>query len=538
MNLDVLCLTDSLSSYLTFPHINQATRDIGAKLIAEIELQENLIRSMEGAVLEFLAEVRQSIVSSDTRLRVLCNVNNPVVRIPDDVLSCIMEEARAAVRPSERVEVTLSHVCSRWRRTAISTSSLWTRVGPNSCQMMEAYLDRAKGQLIDIDLELGSLMDITNWEAKLATEQILARIANCSLRFRSLTIISLDTPFTPRSPHPIPFLKDVSSVPNLQSLKLILEPPTTSKEYFVPSKHPRLFHDGAPNLTQLHFQTTNMELIWFLPSLENLTSLTIGSLERPYPILPRPTIPMRVILSLPKLKQLALIDDAPSRRPACYEFGQNVPVASLWSSRLRSLRVPLRFLPDMFNKFPLEILEETTHLFVDVVYQPERPPLIDLTHCYLPQQPTRPMLPKLTQLTLCFEQKGIVDFPLPIAIVHLLCQLSPGITNLVLLKRACELLDPTVPWRMWPNLENVYFDIKGYYRNPSSRRTNFIKGLACLLVELARWRREQGSLTFGTQVKKKSFKYLKESGVPPQFWGNFQVVSGPTLPDGDIFWLS
>ena len=508
----------------------------------EIELKEDILRTTEAKFLNILEGLRRSVASSDAKLRVICNANNPALRISDDVLSYIMEEAWAT-SPSGHVEITLSHVCSRWRRASLSTPSLWTRIGAKGTSgwsKMEEYLNRAKGHLIDVEIELDET-DPSEQDLD-AIEHLLTRLASRSQRWRSLKISSHDQPFTPRNPHPIPFLKNIEAVANLKSLKLILDPPLASKHHFVPSRHASLFHNGAPNLTKLHFQTTNMDLLWFLPPLHNLTSLTIGSLagrNLSEGFNPHPSIPIRHFLSLPKLRQFALLDDGYCSRLPCFDFGSGLTEsAPAWSSRLRSLRVPLRFLPHFFSDLPWKVVEETTHLFVDIVYSPtSRPALLDLTQTHLQTQQTQPLLPHLTQLTLCFEYKGKVEGPLPRPILGLLGQLTPRIAHLVLLERSCELLDTTADWRMWPKLQTVYFDIAGYCERPSARQTNFVQELAFRLIELEKWRCERGFANFCVKAKAKSCFYLVESNVQSPLWRFFRHVAGPTLPAGDILWL-
>ncbi|VDB93461.1 unnamed protein product [Peniophora sp. CBMAI 1063] len=66
---------------------------------------------------------------------------------PDAAKSAFTGERRAKAWSWTAV----THVCRRWRRTAISTPSLWTRLSPDMRPPWEVFLDRAKDAPLKID---------------------------------------------------------------------------------------------------------------------------------------------------------------------------------------------------------------------------------------------------------------------------------------------------------------------------------------------------------------------------------------------------
>lgn len=531
-----------------FAHAGPATRGPGEIIADEIKRMDDVLQRSEAAFSDILDGFRRSIRCSEVRLGALYNATNPLLGLPDEVLALIMKEAQsicAATGRTRRVEVDSSHVCRRLRHAALSTSTLWTRISAvdlGAPNRLEAYLTRSNGRLLDVDLTISESFK----GSSASFWPIMMKIVSHAALWRSFRF-SYHHPHSLRwlCPvggwyHPVPFLKDILQVPSLQLLDLYLNCPDIPYS-ISPAKDPHpIFQQWAPNLSTVVLKTWKFNQLWLLPTHCNLTSLTIGSTviqqSQDYDHSQQAPIPIVQLLSLPTLRQFALIDGTSnSLYPPRWDM--TLPLHSSTAApqycRLRSLRIPVHLLPYLFL-LPRQVFEEMMHLFVDVLEIHEHffPTLQEALNTYVCD-----IFPKLEYLTLCCDPDEEATFSREES--HLLMRMTSGISHLAIICHGHEMVDGLLDRNLdnslrWPDLVDVF--IGHVNTEPEDEEIHD-------LIQWCVWRRQLRS-AFSLKItewyidhvfSQDSFRYAEELVIKP---GILREVDGPDLPDVDKIWIS
>ena len=199
------------------------------------------------------------------------------------------------------MEVSLSHVCQRWRDVAISNPSLWSRIEARADPALvdrvkprlEGYLSRSKSRLIDVLLfatvdSNGDPCEDYQWG-----EKLFKVVVRHSERWRSFT---LHIPYVYSrdgwsGEDLVAILRNVS-VPQLQVLDVYVDRPDDLSG----KDGPQIFLQTAPRLSKLNIVA--MGAFWHFLSMDTITTLTVQAYNAPIPFLQ--------FLSLPQLRHLVI----------------------------------------------------------------------------------------------------------------------------------------------------------------------------------------------------------------------------------------
>ncbi|CAE6475573.1 unnamed protein product [Rhizoctonia solani] len=146
----------------------------------------------------------------------------PINDLPDDLLTCIFDQVLKIIPtpggPASRrnaewqrfmgYPILVSHVCSRWRRIMIYSSTFWCRIyiypqlfnRPKCVTLLETYLNRAGQNLLDIlifDSPHSSHPNIVDW---VFNDLFLTFLGTTVPRAKYLTLKSENGLFTPGHP--------------------------------------------------------------------------------------------------------------------------------------------------------------------------------------------------------------------------------------------------------------------------------------------------------------------------------------------------
>lgn len=102
-----------------------------------------IFASLERRSHPWFAEEEDAIICQLHKIRISKNDYLPVNRLPNELLLEVFAFVQLKAFPSSRW-VIITHVCFRWRATALASQKLWSRIGPWSSSMISACLQRAK----------------------------------------------------------------------------------------------------------------------------------------------------------------------------------------------------------------------------------------------------------------------------------------------------------------------------------------------------------------------------------------------------------
>ncbi|KAG2035741.1 hypothetical protein BDR03DRAFT_507033 [Suillus americanus] len=124
---------------------------------AHLERKEIELVSQIKALSESLVSVRSTLSTLRVRASECAKRISPAARLPDETLLAIFEEAVLSqdVRSQARVESAISRVSHRWRRIALHTPRLWTRVcvTPDTDERdMQLHLLRSAALPLDVEV--------------------------------------------------------------------------------------------------------------------------------------------------------------------------------------------------------------------------------------------------------------------------------------------------------------------------------------------------------------------------------------------------
>ena len=466
-------------SYFKYSHLTTSQKVAGAGIVQEIEEIEFSLAKARAQYEEICARLQNSINASEARLGQVFNESHPMLHLPNEILSRIMEEACSG--PSKRVmsldhvrtEILLSHVCQRWRAVAVATPALWTKiVGPDKgdykTARLEAYLSRSKGCLIDVRINVSLVAErnpAENW-----CQEFLMIVASHSERWRSFTLRTRYEYFGELwTGEDLVSTLENASVPQLQLVDVVADRPSIGSR-----TNPQIFLQGTPRLSTLKLSVTDR--YWPLVPMHTITTLTIHSGLAPIPIIQ--------LLSLSKLRHLEVVrNESPTYYPIEFDLinegGENQDGPDV-VSELISLRIPSCDLPSLFD-IPDSLqgaFQTVKHLFVTIHHKGDSGttdsdsnvsddewdewPLdlqeqLESTHC--------DMFPSLEHLIV---NTTLTEYDPTLPPHPSLCRLTCNISKLTIIRGYLDLFedeDEDVPVEeydngksIWPRLSEVHFE--------------------------------------------------------------------------------
>ncbi|KAF7986269.1 hypothetical protein HWV62_35188 [Athelia sp. TMB] len=225
---------------------------------------------------------------------VLHNLNAATSNLPDESLAMIFE---AGAFPEsgfrQHLGVLVSHVSSRWRRVALATPRLWTRIAWQNSPEWKAraitFLQRSKLAPLDVTVLQSQPEDSTpNF-----FQSINSHLGHC----RSLCVEDAEGLAEA--------MKHLSNAAPLLS-SVNLGPGTKDHNVYI-VLHAPLFPSGAPHLKTAQLHSLDIDSLQFVqPAFKSITSLRLTSLWIDPPI-EEAYLPLRnALMALPSLHHLEL----------------------------------------------------------------------------------------------------------------------------------------------------------------------------------------------------------------------------------------
>ncbi|TEB39863.1 hypothetical protein FA13DRAFT_1724077 [Coprinellus micaceus] len=218
-------------------------------------------------------------------------------------------------------EFLVSHVCRHWRETAINTPDLWSSIyidQPHQWDRYEAYLERSKGQVLDLDINLET-------HSRLVLDLIIPKAE----QWRSL-VVEYDFWLHARE-----FLKqmaEVPSAPNLERLHMESYEDSTDIEIFEPLQYKDPFylpfHGNAPNLRFVKLMSVHIDWEGAIPMFQGLQELDLRFHTED--VLPSWKAFSSYLKNSPQLIQLGLHESGPKLPdPSALSLPPMTPAAGL-----------------------------------------------------------------------------------------------------------------------------------------------------------------------------------------------------------------
>ena len=261
--------------------------------------------------------IDDEINSSEESTRALKSRHNALAlisRLPPETLAAIFSVLPSSTWNMEWIRVT--HVCRRWRETALNHPRLWSYVNFTKLKPAAAAEILARAKMVPLHLEV----DLTTWKIlyPLAFEgQLEAHIS----RIRHLSITGALEPSLDRP---------VSSAPNLEFLTLLHRFYPYTSQVVIPIN---LFNCITPRLTSLELE--NCDISWKSHLLKGLRTLKILNPSK----VARPKLGdwLDALNEMPQLETLILQDAtplAPRSAPLMLEPSRTVTLPFLTRFRI------------------------------------------------------------------------------------------------------------------------------------------------------------------------------------------------------------
>ena len=250
-----------------------------------------------------------SLEESTRALRARRNELASISRLPPETLGSIFfflslskwrdaaEDLARGKIPGVMEWVCVTHVCRRWRETALNHPRFWSRINLTQLTPVGMHEILARTKIVPLHLEA----DVTKW----STEQIVAFKKQLETHVFHTRHLSISGECLPT------LLKQlVSSAPILESLSLSTKSPLLvssspdSPQAIIPDN---LFNHTTPNLTSLELEYCNIS--WLSPFLKGLRTLQILNLSTEA----RPKLEdwLNVLNEMPQLEELSLQSATP-----------------------------------------------------------------------------------------------------------------------------------------------------------------------------------------------------------------------------------
>ncbi|KAF8070737.1 hypothetical protein FPV67DRAFT_1040719 [Lyophyllum atratum] len=193
-----------------------------------------------------------------------------VNRLPPEILATIFTDLQPRRRSRYIIpfEVTMSHVCARWRDIALDTPLLWTMIdiySTDSLDYVSSYLKRSQSCPSHVRFDIWESDRHLDPAAAAAFMPLVDLVIQHIARWQTLLI------FTSHKSTTASILLKMADLapPLLQRLRIVDDDELISMDPIeVLSTNPRVFAGGAPSLVALHLNS-----LYCLPPLINVTTL-------------------------------------------------------------------------------------------------------------------------------------------------------------------------------------------------------------------------------------------------------------------------
>ncbi|TFK22654.1 hypothetical protein FA15DRAFT_671269 [Coprinopsis marcescibilis] len=320
---------------------------------------------------------------------------HPISRIPTELVELIFLSAvhitQEELWNDDKVpllEVTISHVCSRWRHVALRCRKLWksfangpSRIARNTVERFEIYAQRSGSEALQIRLRL---FDIFAYEPRhiIARKMVRKAIAHVE-RWQHVKIEMADKLSELREHRRLLHNREA---PFLEYIHLGFSPLYEESPLDLEDLEPQILTVGCPNLVHLNLDNAGAAIL--LPPLQHLTSLDLTVIGDGCMCIPWMTF--LVITKLP-LTLLSVMD--PAIMPPDDTWTEPVEMENLRHLRWKNIHIgPFRIgelepLKSLFQNLRAPTLEALTleHIDLSVIHQV--PPLPNLRTVYFIDSP-------------------------------------------------------------------------------------------------------------------------------------------------------
>ncbi|KAF7368740.1 hypothetical protein MVEN_00198900 [Mycena venus] len=295
-----------------------------------VDAQLQILRAREAdfqRILEDMQRLKDSVCSErqelEAKQRELHSERQPINWLPAELLIHVFITFTEADSDSHdptavyhRAPVVLSHVCSRWRSIALSTSQMWSRISVQSAawnaRPIVAFL--ARSGKTPLDIVFISPETITSQDEYRRADRLLTHLSHDIRRIRSIAFRSRGTAMQ-KLVGVLTLPDNVFSSLRVLELSLVsLEPSSLSS----PSLMPTQFLGSGTSLNLTYLRLVKLPLFnipkHFLP---NLTALELGfppkrsTAEGPNSYMLRMSQLVRFLNCTPKLQELVLANTVP-----------------------------------------------------------------------------------------------------------------------------------------------------------------------------------------------------------------------------------
>jgi hypothetical protein len=217
--------------------------------------------SLEGVLTDIMRTVRR--LRNDLAL---------VHRLPTEILSAVFQWTQVAAADNARTSIRISHVCQRWRDTAIGLQQLWSKIkispgGPPAAR--DVFLERSGNAPLAVEIQISD----PEWISHRVLEDIPRQILLLGTYCERILSIDIDAPDSLGS-----LLSNLTfRVPRLRRFacrrRLSRNSPVQSAE-FPPGS---LFQGHVPSIREVEMTDVRWAPILVITYFKNLTDLRLYS---------------------------------------------------------------------------------------------------------------------------------------------------------------------------------------------------------------------------------------------------------------------
>ncbi|KAF5324799.1 hypothetical protein D9611_004067 [Ephemerocybe angulata] len=295
-----------------FPQEKLKLTEDGERIYQNQEKRMDRLKASKARLLEELSKIESAMADLVQERRELLYSASPISSCPNEILSMVFHQLQRAWRAdtdkdiTQIAEVTVSHVCSHWRRVALSLPALWCGFqysgvfydpGQPAEERLAAYLERSGQHPFDLWIDLGKADSMDGGRIS----QMLTAVLPHLHRFRVLQLLSNKRQCLDRFRESLA----TASVPLLEACAICPDSENTDGNV-PPLTLPNIFQNGAPSLKYVRLDETSLFNI--RPPLDTVVQLRI---ERRKEVSQSwlPNTILDDILSLPNLETLSLFGD-------------------------------------------------------------------------------------------------------------------------------------------------------------------------------------------------------------------------------------
>ncbi|KAF6758575.1 hypothetical protein DFP72DRAFT_176474 [Ephemerocybe angulata] len=296
-----------------FPQEKPKLTEDGERIYQNQEERMDRLKASKARLLEELSKIESAMADLVQERCELLYSASPISSCPNEILSMVFHQLQRAWRAdtdkdiTQIAEVTVSHVCSHWRRVALSLPTLWCGFqysgmfddpGQPAEERLAAYLERSGQHPFDLWIDLGKADSMYGGRIS----QMLTAVLPHLHRFRVLQLLSNKRQCLDR------FRENLAtaSVPLLDACAICPDSEKTDGEHHPPLILPNIFQNGAPSLKYVRMDETSLFSIW--PPLDTVVQLYIER-RNEWSESWLPNSILDDILSLPNLETLSLFGD-------------------------------------------------------------------------------------------------------------------------------------------------------------------------------------------------------------------------------------